>query len=94
MSREAGNEKILALLRPYAANWSGTLKRGDVVIPSEDLTKLVEQLAALVADPATGGAEASEIEVFEVLRAASRSASLQTQAAKLRQAFLIQRRPR
>jgi hypothetical protein len=86
------NAKILDLLRPFAANWSGTLKRGDVVIPKDDLPNLVEQIVAVAKDIGGGGNEATDAEVFHVLREASRSASLQNQVATLRREFRIAKR--
>ncbi len=92
MTKDPGSEKILDILQPYAANWSGTLQRGDVVIPRAKLPELVEEIAALLAGPDGGTPEASELEVFRVLQEATRSASLQSQSARLRKAFRILKR--
>lgn len=80
------------MLRPYAENWSGTLKRGDVVIPKDDLPDLVEQLLCVARDIGGTRREASDTEVFHALRVASRSASLQDQVASLRRQFHICRK--
>jgi hypothetical protein len=36
-------ERILGVLRPYASNWSGTLGRGDLVIPQRDIPRVVHE---------------------------------------------------
>ncbi len=92
MSVSDDNAKILDLLRPFAANWSGTLKRGDVVIPKDDLPNLVEQIVTVAKEIGGGGNEVTDADVFHVLREASRSASLQNQVATLRREFRIVRR--
>jgi len=92
MATAPGSEKILHILQPYASNWSGTLQRGDVVIPRAELQKLVEEIAALLGGPDSGAPEADELEVFQVLQEASRAASLQSQAARLRKVFRILKR--
>lgn len=91
MGSDTESAKILELLRPFAANWSGTLKRGDVVVPQGELAKLVDEIVA-VAREIGGGSEAGDLEVFQVLRKASRSASLQDQVATLRREFRISKR--
>ncbi len=91
MSSNEESNRILDLLRPFAANWSGTLKRGDMVVPKDELPALVEQLVA-VAREIGNADEASDIEVFHVLRQASRSASLQNQVETLRREFRITKR--
>ncbi len=92
MDLSDGSDKILDLLRPYAANWSGTLKRGDLVIPKDELAKLVEQLVCVAREIGGERSEASDTEIFHALRTASRSASLQDQVALLRREFSIARK--
>jgi hypothetical protein len=92
MSTKDGSDKILDLLRPFAANWSGTLKRGDVVIPKDELPKLVDQLTCVAREIGGNRSEASDTEVFHALRDASRFTSLQDQVALLRRQFYIARR--
>jgi hypothetical protein len=92
MKVDDGSARILDLLRPFAANWSGTLKRGDVVVPKDEIPRLVEQLVAVARDIGGGGNEATDNEVFHVLQQASRSASLQNQVALLRREFRILKR--
>ncbi len=91
MTPEDESTRILDVLRPFAADWSGTLQRGDVVVSKDDLPKLVDQLAT-VAREIGGGSEASDAEVFHVLREASRSSSLQNQVEMLRLEFRIAKR--
>lgn len=92
MDTKGGSDKILDLLRPYAASWSGTLKRGDVVIPKDDLPVLVEQIIGVAREIGGGNGEASDLEIFHALRSASRSSSLQDQVAALRRQFRIVRK--
>ncbi len=91
MTPEDESTRILDVLRPFAADWSGTLQRGDVVVSKDDLPKLVDQLAT-VAREIGAGSEASDTDVFHVLRQASRSSSLQDQVGILRREFRITRR--
>ena len=82
-------ERILNVLRPYASNWSGTLGRGDLVIPQRESPRVNhESLDALNEESATKK-EAGDREIFEVLMSARRTASVQDQAELLRQHFLI-----
>src|SRR5882724_8941683 len=41
---KAITERILNVLRPFASNWSGTLSRGDLVIPQGEIPRLVHQI--------------------------------------------------
>jgi hypothetical protein len=85
-------ERVLGVLRPYASNFSGTLGRGDLVIPQREIPRLVHQILEAVSDMDGERAEASELEVFQVLQEAQRLPSLQDQANRLRQAFVIIKR--
>jgi len=86
-------EKVLALLRPYAANWSGTLGRGDLVIPQSEVPHLVQAIMGALTNAAAPGGEVSDAGLFEALQETHRSSSLQDQAAKLRHRFRIYKRP-
>lgn len=80
-------ERILNVLRPYASNWSGTLGRGDLVIPQREIPRVIHEiLDALHEDTRK---EAGDRELFDVLMAARRNASVQDQAELLRRHFLI-----
>lgn len=85
-------ERILNLLRPFSANWSGTLGRGDLVIPHRDIARLVHEILAAVRDPEESQDEATEGDIFQVLSDAQRLPSLQDQVARLRASFLISKR--
>ena len=37
-------ERILNVLRPYGSNWSGTLGRGDLVIPQREIPRLIHEI--------------------------------------------------
>jgi len=84
-------ERILGLLRPYASNWSGTLGRGDLVIPQRDIPRVVHEILDAMHDE-SGWEEAEERELVEALLAARRSASVQDQAAQIRRRFTVYKR--
>jgi len=84
-------ERILGVLRPYASNWSGTLGRGDLVIPQRDIPRVVHEVLDAMHDE-SGWAEATERELVEALLASGRSASVQDQAERLRRQFTISKR--
>ena len=79
-------------LRPYASNWSGTLGRGDLVIPQAEIPQLVQEILRSVDDVLGLAGEASDFEVFEAVREGQRLASLQDRVADLRRRFRISKR--
>jgi len=84
----SSTERILNVLRPYASNWTGTLGRGDLVIPQREIPRVIHEiLDALHEDGADK--EAGDRELFDVLMTARRSASVQNQANLLRKHFRI-----
>jgi len=85
-------EKILDVLRPYAANWSGSLGRGDLVVPQREIPRLINDLLDAIARGADAEAEVGENDLFRALVEAQRSRSVQDQAARLRQQFRILKR--
>ena len=85
------SERIRGVLSPYASNWTGTLGRGDLVIPQRDIPRLIEEILVAFGQDSPLP-EASERELFEVLMAASRHTSVQEQVAVLRQKFRLVRR--
>ena len=85
-------ERIMELLRPYAANWSGSLGRGDLVIPQREIPQLVSEIVESILDVLGQECEATETELFHVLRDASRLPSLQDQVGKLRESYKIVKR--
>jgi hypothetical protein len=82
-------ERILNVLRPYASNWSGTLGRGDLVIPQREIPRVIHEILDALHEESNTRKEAGDREIFEVLMSARRSASVQDQAELLRQHFLI-----
>jgi hypothetical protein len=82
-------DKILELLRPYASNWSGSLRRGDLVIPQVEVSRVVEEIAGVVQEVLDGRAEASDATLFHFLSDSRRLASVQDQAKLLRERFLV-----
>jgi hypothetical protein len=85
----AMTERILNVLRPYASNWSGTLGRGDLVIPQREIPRVIHEILDALHDDAEAHKEAGDRELFDVLMTARRSASVQDQANLLRRHFLI-----
>lgn len=85
-------EKVLELLRPYASNWSGSLRRGDLVIPQIEVSRVVEEITAAVRDVLDAHSEASERTLFEFLAESRRLPSVQDQAKLLRERFVVRDR--
>jgi len=81
-------ERILNVLRPYASNWTGTLGKGDLVIPQREIPRLIHEILDAIQDDAPQR-EAGDGELFQVLMTARRSESVQDQADLLRRAFRI-----
>lgn len=85
-------DKILRLLRPFAANWSGSLARGDLVIPQREIAGLVHEICELIHEAGRPGPEVTEPELFQALSDARRLPSLQDQVARLQASFRILKR--
>jgi hypothetical protein len=85
-------EKLLDVLRPYASNWSGTLGRGDLVIPQREIPRLIHDILEAVQQLGDQGQEVTDAELFHALNEVARSASLQDQVTKLRAQFRILKR--
>ncbi|MGH7803016.1 MAG: hypothetical protein ACREQJ_01605 [Candidatus Binatia bacterium] len=85
-------ERILNALRPYASNWSGTLGRGDLVIPQSEIPKLVQEILRSVDEVLGLAGEVGDLEVFEALRENQRMVSLQDRVADLRRRFRVSKR--
>jgi hypothetical protein len=85
-------ERLLDVLRPYAANWSGTLGRGDLVVPQREIPRLIRDLLEAVHQVSEEGREATDAELFHVLSEAERLTSVQDQMVRLRQHFRILKR--
>lgn len=82
-------EKILELLRPFASNWSGSLRRGDLVIPQVEVSRVVEEIAASVQTLLDERSEANDATLFHFLAESRRLPSVQDQATQLRERFLV-----
>ena len=87
-------ERILAILQPFASNWSGSLGRGDLVIPHAELSGVVRAIVAALDELAAGDGEVSEAELFQVLAETRRLASVQDQVARVRERFRVVARRR
>lgn len=86
------NEVILDVLRPYASNWSGTLGRGDLVIPQRDIPRVVHAIIAALRDSGLQRREVTEAELFQALTEARRQPSVQDEVSHLLRQFIILRR--
>ncbi len=86
-------DRILHLLRLYSSNWTGTVGRGDVVIPQREMAHLVRDLLSLFKQAQELPGEASEAEVFQTLMESQRLSSVQDRVSALRKRFLIIERP-
>jgi hypothetical protein len=82
-------EKILHVLRPYASNWSGTLGRGDLVIPQREIPRVIHEILNAVHELTEVRKEAPEGEIFQVLMESRRLPSVQDQLRALQKRFLI-----
>ena len=82
-------ERILHVLRPYASNWSGTLGRGDLVIPQREIPRVIHEILNAVHELTEVRKEAPEGEVFQVLMESRRLPSVQDQLRALQKRFVI-----
>jgi hypothetical protein len=84
-------ERILNVLRPYASNWTGTLGRGDLVIPQREIQRVIHEILDALRDENLD-VEATEQELFDLLMATRRSPSVQDQVQALLRRFRIMHR--
>ena len=89
VDENALRDRILAVLRPFASSFSGSLCRGDLVIPNGDVARVVSEILEAMRASGMGDGEASELSVFDAVCEARRRASVQDQAKFLRDRFLI-----
>ena len=89
MSEHTAGEIILHLLRPYASNWSGTLGRGDLVIPQRDIPRVIHAILDAVGESGEQAREVTDAELFQALSEAKRRPSIQDEVSQLRGQFLI-----
>jgi len=85
---QVATERVLGVLRPYASNWTGTLGRGDLVIPQRDIPRLIHEILEAVREDAELQ-EVGDLPLVEALLAAQRCASAQDRADFLRKRFRI-----
>jgi hypothetical protein len=88
-SERAISERILNVLRPYASNWTGTLSRGDLVIPQAEVPRLVREILSCVQEIVERHGEAADLDVFQALMTSRGAPSVQDQLSELRRRFLI-----
>lgn len=88
-SDKAITERILNVLRPYASNWSGTLSRGDLVIPQSEIPRLIREIVDAVREIVERHGEAGDLDVFQTLMTNRTSPSIQDQVVELKRRFLI-----
>ncbi|HYD47327.1 MAG TPA: hypothetical protein VEB21_03225 [Terriglobales bacterium] len=88
----AATERLLALLQPYASNWSGTLGRGDLVIPQREVPDLIRRIIDVARGMPQNRGEASALEIFQTVSDSQRLPSMQDQVARLQKSFLILKR--
>src|SRR5436189_5635022 len=82
-------EKILNVLRPYAAHWGGSLGRGDLVIPQREIPRVIHEIIDAVRDMTEGRREASDLDLFQVLKESRHLSSIQHQVDLLKGHFVL-----
>jgi hypothetical protein len=83
------SERIREVFRPYAANWSGVLGRGDVLIPQREISQVIDEIVDAVRGDLVRHREATDGELFEALMESRRAGSVQDQMELLRGRFRI-----
>ncbi len=92
LDEEALGERVRAVLQPYASNWSGSLGRGDLVIPCAEVNRVLRAIVAALreaGEAGEAGAAVGELELFEALAETRRLPSIQDQVTALQQRFLV-----
>ncbi|MGE0824710.1 MAG: hypothetical protein AB7G75_07260 [Candidatus Binatia bacterium] len=85
-------EKILHVLRPYAAHWGGTLGRGDLVIPQREIPRVIHEIIDVMREASEGRREASDLDVFHVLKESRHLSSIQDQVERVKEHFVVFKR--
>lgn len=88
----SATEGILNVLRPFASNWSGTLGRGDLVIPQREIPRVIHDILGAIRQSEEARSEASDVDIFRVISEAQRLPSMQDLVGRLREQFLILKR--
>ena len=86
-------EKILNVLRPYAAHWGGTLGRGDLVIPQRELPRVIHEIIDAVREMTGGRREATDLDLFQVLKESRHLLSIQDQVDRVKENFVVLKKP-
>ncbi|MBI3244978.1 MAG: hypothetical protein HYZ50_00550 [Deltaproteobacteria bacterium] len=92
MAEKSVTEKILNVLRPYASHWGGALGRGDLVIPQREIPRVIHEIIDSVREVAEGRREASDLDVFQVLKDSRHLASIQDQVGRMKDHFVVLKR--
>ena len=92
MTEQSVTEKILNVLRPYAAHWGGALGRGDLVIPQREIPRVIHDIIDAVREMTEGRREASELDIFQVLKDSRHLASIQDQVSRVKERFVVLKR--
>jgi hypothetical protein len=87
-------EKILNVLRPYAAHWGGTLGRGDLVIPQREIPRVIHEIIDAVREMTEGRSEASDLDIFQVLKESRHLSSIQDQVDRIKEHFIVLKKQR
>lgn len=85
-------ERLRKVLEPFAASFSGSLGRGDLVIPQGEVDALVKAILEAVRGATNEENEVSEHDLFEALAESRQLRSVQQQATRLRSRFRIRAR--
>lgn len=86
-------EKILNVLRPYAAHWGGTLGRGDLVIPQREIPRVIHEIIDAVREITEGRREATDLDLFRVLQESRHLLSIQDQVDRVKENFVVLQKP-
>lgn len=82
-------KRLRKVLEPFAASFSGSLGRGDLVIPKAEIDHVVHEILEAARRAAQEEDEVSAHELFEFLSETRRLRSVQQQAERLRARFRI-----
>ena len=92
MTERSVTERILNVLRPYAAHWGGTLGRGDLVIPQREIPRVIHEIIDAAHEITEGRREASDMDLFQVLKESRQLSSIQDQVSKMKEQFVVLKR--
>jgi hypothetical protein len=84
--------ELRKVLEPFAASFSGSLARGDLVIPQTEVDRVVGEILRAARSASEERDEVSTHDLFQFLVQIQRLGSVQEQADRLRTRFRIQNR--